>query len=94
MWKYIILEQKSPLGDTLGFGLAEAYYNEGEDMPHSWSQNNMAPFGDDREELLEVIEMMRRDAERSDIYVEFNDKIMRKEDYDRQLERLSSGGDA
>lgn len=67
-WNYRIFrhtENHKSTGPVEWYDIREAYYPQGDDEPDSWSAKADIPCGDSVDDLIEVLEMMLRDAKKS-----------------------------
>lgn len=55
-WNYRVMSKKTPHGN--GYGIVEAYYDEGSDEAHSWTEDYVPVHEETLEELRETLTRM------------------------------------
>lgn len=76
-WKYTVVLRNDE------YGLVEEYHDD-DGKSLGWTQEFMTPTGESHEELIRCLKMMLNDAEKSDVYVEAGDKLIKEFEYDKR----------
>lgn len=73
-WNYRLVKHKDRYGDDW-FAVHEAYYEDGEERPHSITKEPIDLGGESMEEVLDDLELIKKDI------LKYKDEILNYEDF-------------